>query len=288
MISFIRDEDKAQLAGLLPEELLADDRTSCICSFFEDAVNGILVSCPTDAYVWDIPFIFVEDSARRNRIASDMLSLLTLTLKPLGVSALTLSFMAEAEENELLTFAEHNGFFSIEASTVYEVALEDVRTFFHKTKKASPPELKTTALSRVPKKRWNAFLAELETNRLKKGEIDKMQVYWLPHEREVYDGELSRLLFDEHGAPIGAILIRVDDEDNHMIIDYLVNFRQGESQILLIMFREAYLVARARFPDLDATIGFHSFNPQIKILAQTLLKDAVTEIGRAVYMEKKI
>ena len=288
-ITWIGNHDKKQLAGFVPERLLGDE-TVCICALEEGNLCGVMIAVPVAATVMDLSFLYVAEDYRKHGIARDMLTLLTMTVRMIGVGAIVMSMATGIGDGDdsLYDFAISCGFSKEEESSLLSAPLPDVIRQISSYHKMKPFSGKIEKLSNLSSRKWTMLVREIAKRRdaeaLSEDKTAK-QLYMIPDEMGHYDGRLSQVAIGEGQIPVAALLIHTDE--NVISVDYLCNFDQGEPQVLVHMMREACSEATEVYGSADAQTGsFHAYNPIAEKMGRTLLGKHLTRLGQGVYLVK--
>ena len=279
-ITILDYNEKTQLYDIYPEEIL-EESDICVGALSGEELHGILTARSMQKGNFNITFLHVDESLRRQGTAQDMLRLLCQTVRVLGAEALTMSFFVEDKDDALLPFAEKNGFKRTVRSGVITVPLSAVSIALDKLKsKEYPGEI--IPLSKVTEAKWKEFRERLLEIKDDAAGEKTNDLYMDPGSKSSYNKDISFLSYDKKKIPTGGIFMREDE--GFLVLDYLISLKRSDAVLTMNLVRTACEALEERYSEIK--IKMHAFSPEAKKLAVNLLGKYAKESEDVVHMVK--
>ena len=266
-ITVLANEQIDILADLVPAELLTPDNMA-ICALKGENIIGCMILSQASGRICDIPFIYVVPAGRKRRTAKKMLSYAASLVKANGISALSLSYVEESEDDLLTDFAKACGFEVVNSTNLYEIGLSDAIESVNTARamRKLPPS-NTLTVSEMTNKQWNELVGSVDDLRKSSHGED---VFDIPYPKNYYDGDLSLMATDVAGIPWGVVLCR--NLEDCVNIEYLCSLKPQAQLSAPILIRE---LCQKLSEHKETTIRFHAFNPKVeKLVAMSLGENA--------------
>ncbi len=280
-LTMIKEADKDQLLGILPEEYLYGAENTCICAIDNSEVNGVLSAALDEGRSMEIRYIFIDPEYRGQRIATSLISMLADLSRTIGVSSLSTSFIRQGAKDEYALFLQKLGFELIEDSGIFSIdlSLADMSLENENTSGCT-----VSPINKVTRSEWNTLNNILQEKRLNSNRSGTSDIYIIPGDREKYDMDLSHMAFDNTGKILGTIFVRKTSDG--LIIDYLCNFYIARPQISIALMKAACDAAAEKYPEIK--IFFHAYNPLSEKMARKHFGRFIKDEGRAEFYLKYI
>ena len=266
-ITVLAEDQKDLLADLVPSELLIRENMA-ICALKGENIIGCMILSQASGRICDIPFIYVVPAGRKRKTAKKMLAYAASLVKANGISALSMNYIEESEDDILSVFAKASGFEEVNSSNLYEIGLSDALESVHSARalRKLPPATAIT-LSEMTNKQWNELVGSVDDLRKSSHGED---VYDIPYPKNYYDGDLSLMATDVAGIPWGVVLCR--NLEDCVNIEYLCSLKPQAQLSAPILIRE---LCQKLSEHKETTIRFHAFNPKVeKLVAMSLGENA--------------
>ncbi len=278
-ITKIKEDDKYQMADLVPEEYLYGAENTCICAVEEEEICGVISAAIDEDRALEIRYIFIAPEHRGQKLATSLFQMLSYMARSSGICSFTANFVRQGKEDELSLFFKANGFELIEESGLFSI---DLSMADSSLEKEGIWDIRVCAVNRVTRTEWNDLCNILMEKRIKNNREGGKAIYIVPDDREKYDTDLSQIAFDDRGRPAGVILIRQTSDG--LNIDYLCNLRTIIPQISVVLMKTACDAAAEKYPEIK--VYFHAYNPAAEKMARKYFGRFLKDEGRAEYYIK--
>ena len=282
-ITILRDEDKIQLAGVVPDELM-EESNMAVCALSEDELCGVMLTKAVRSDTWDVTYAYVLPAWKRQGVATDMLRLIVTVAKAVGVGALTLSLFEDDDERDIRSFAEANGFEMINESPVLSASLSSIEIALGKKLDSKITDGNVVRLKHVSGSAYGKLLDKLGELRHEKKDRASADYYMIPKNRSFYDADVSAVALDEDGEICGILLMR--EETDFVSVDYMCSLKPEDPRIAMSLLKNACDWTCDKYN--ETLVHFHAFNPAVVKMTKSLFGRFLSETGKAVYMIRYI
>ena len=270
-------EQTAHYMSVLPDTC-STDRTMVAVAMEDGELFGLLAINVISAMTWELPFVWVENDARRTGVARTLYEMMISVARAMGISVITASVMVSDDNDGLLRWLKAMYFEEAERSAVYSLRL--VQAFVQLERHRPKHVGHTVPLSEVKAGQWNALKSILFLLRSDSG-VSKSEYFPDPGDISSYDMEKSFLWMGEDQSPGGCVLLKRVSEG--YLVTYLAAFedRAGSRTVELLC---AAMDAIYDDGDENVHILFHAFNPRVLKLARALVGDRLEKTGDGIFL----